>query len=206
MVNSEMEQRAYHGDIDAEDMARALVVQFNQGETRAQWMRGKAGRTVVQVQTRKREYRDPEGAITLHLTPSKTGIVVSMAEQRWLGVAADLAKSGLLTLLNPWNIINELDDIARNVRRIQLRDEVWNAVELYCRTVGSGSGVGPGPQHVVCPYCGTPNELGSMICQACRAPLAEAQPVACPRCGFLNDPDARYCVNCQEKIETQKHT
>jgi len=206
MVNSEMEQRAYHGDIDAEDMARALVVQFNQGETRAQWMRGKAGRTVVQVQTRKREYRDPEGAITLHLTPSKTGIVVSMAEQRWLGVAADLAKSGLLTLLNPWNIINELDDIARNVRRIQLRDEVWNAVELYCRTVGSGSGVGPGPQHVVCPYCGTPNELGSMICQACRAPLAEAQPVACSRCGFLNDPDARYCVNCQEKIETQKHT
>jgi hypothetical protein len=205
MINSEMEQRAYHGEIDAEDMARALVVQFNQGETRAQWMRGKAGRTVVQVQTRKREYRDPQGAITLHLTPSKTGIVVSMAEQRWLGVAADLAKSGLLTLLNPWNIIHELDDIARNVRSIQLRDEIWNAVELYCRTAGSGSGVGPGPQHVVCPYCGTPNELGSMICQACRAPLAEAQPVACPRCGFLNDPDARTCVNCQAKFDIQRH-
>ncbi len=201
MVKSEMEQRGYHGDLDAEDMARALVVQFNQGETRAQWMRGKAGRAVVQIRMRKREWRDPEGAITLHLTSSETGLVVSMAEQRWLGVAADLAKSGLLTILNPWNIVGELDDIARNVRSIQLRDELWNAVELYCRTAGAGSGVGPAPQHVVCPYCGTPNELGTMICQACRGPLAEAQPVACAKCGFLNDPDAQYCVNCQAPLK-----
>jgi NADH:ubiquinone oxidoreductase subunit len=204
MVKNEMEQRAYHGDIDIEDMARALVIQFNQGETRAQWMRGKAGRAVVQVQMRKREWQDPDrGAITLHLTPSKTGTVVSMAEQRWLGVAADLAKSGLLTLLNPWNIIGEIDDIARNVRSIQLREELWNAVELYCRSAGSGTGVGPSPQHIVCPYCGTPNELGTMICQACRAPLAEAQPVACARCGFLNDPKASYCVNCQAPLRSK---
>lgn len=200
MVKSEMEQRAYHGDIDVEDMARALVVQFNQGETRAQWMRGKAERAVVQIQMRRRDRRNPGSAITLHLTPSETGTVVSIAEQRWLGVAADLAKSGLLTLLNPWNIIGEIDDIARNVRSIQLRNEIWNAVELYCRSAGSGRGVGPSPQHIVCPYCGTPNELGRMICQACRGPLAEARPVACSRCGYLNDPDARYCVNCQAPL------
>ncbi|MGC9397948.1 MAG: zinc ribbon domain-containing protein [Anaerolineae bacterium] len=201
MIKTEMEQRAYHGDINVEDMARALVVQFNQGATRAQWMRGRAGRAVVQIQMRQRARQAPENALTLHLTPSETGIVVSMAEQRWLGVAADLARSGLLTLLNPWNIIGEIDDIARNVRSLQLRDEVWNAVELYCRSVGVGRGVGPSPQHILCDYCGTPNPLGSLICQACRAPLVEEQPLACARCGFLNDPDARYCVNCQAPLK-----
>jgi predicted RNA-binding Zn-ribbon protein involved in translation (DUF1610 family) len=201
MVRSDVEQRAYHGEIDTEDAARALVVQFNHGETRAQWMRGGGGRTVVQVRSVQRGHRDPSTAITLHITPSETGVVVSMAEQQWAGVAADLARSGLMTLLNPWNLIGEIDDIARNVRRLQLRDEVWQAVETYCRSAGAGTGAAAQTQQLVCPYCGTPNEIGALNCHACRAPLAEAQPRVCPRCGFLNDPHAQYCVNCRTRLD-----
>lgn len=200
MVKSEMEQRAYHGRIDPEDMARALVVQFNESETAAQWMRGERGRAVVQIKSRRAERGEATTAVTLHITPSETGVVVSVAEQRWVGVAADLARSGLMTLLNPWNIIGEIDDIARNVRRIQLRDEVWSAVETYCRGVGAGTGVGPRSQSVVCPYCGTPNPVGTLKCEACRAPLAEQQPIACPHCGFLNEPHAQSCVNCRSSL------
>ena len=196
MTAPKIEQRAYHGEIAAEAMARALVVQFDAGDTRAHWMRGENGRAVVQVQARQREHGDPEMAVTVHITASETGVVVSIAEQRWFGVAADLAKSGLLTLLNPWNIIGELDDIARNVRRIQLRAELWEAVEGYCRGVGAGSGVGPAAHRVSCPYCGSPNPVGELNCHACRAPLVEVQPVACSRCGFLNDPTAELCQNC----------
>ncbi len=201
MVKSAMEQRAYHGKVSPEDMARALELQFNEGETRAQWMRGEAGRAVVQVQSRKVEPGEPTTAVTLHITPSKTGVIVSMAEQQWMGIAADLARTGLKTLLNPWSIIGELDDIARNMRRLQLREELWQAVEAYCRGVGAGTGVGPQVQHVVCPYCGTPNEIGKPNCAACRAPLAEGQPVTCARCGFLNDYRNDRCVSCGSPLK-----
>jgi ribosomal protein L40E len=201
-----MEQRAYHGEIDTEKMAQALVIQFNQGETRAQWMRGEAGRSVVQVRSVKRGHRDPSTAVTLHITPSKTGVVVSMAEQQWVGVAADLARSGMMALLNPWNLIGEIDDIARNVRRLQLRDEIWQAVETYCRGIGAGTGAAPHVQQIVCPYCGTPNEVGALNCHACRAPLAEAQPKVCPRCGFLNNPRALTCVNCHTRLDQEDAT
>jgi len=204
-MKSEMEQRAYHGKIDPEAMARALVIQYNQGETRSQWMRGERGRAVVQIMSRQRGRQVPSSALTLHITPSRSGVVVSMAEQKWFGVAADLARSGLLTLMNPWNLVREIDDIARNVRRLQLRQEVWGAIETYCRGIGAGTGVGPSVQSLVCPYCGTPNDLGALNCTACRAPLAEAQPVACGRCGFLNAPEARLCVNCRTPLR-QPHS
>ena len=200
MADPKIEQRAYHGKIDSEALARALVVQFDQGDTRAHWMRGEQGRAVVQVQARRRERGDPEMTVTVQITSSATGVVVSLAEQRWFGVAADLAKSGLLTLLNPWNIIGELDDIARNVRRIQLRDELWEAVEGYCRGLGAGIGVGPAIQRVTCPYCGSPNPVGELLCYACRAPLAAVQPIACPRCGFLNAPEVEICQNCHTAL------
>ena len=177
-MKSEMEQRAYHGKIDSEALARALVIQYNQRETRAQWMRGERGRAVVQIMGRHQDRSAPSSALTLHITPSRSGVVVSMAEQKWFGVAADLARSGLLTLMNPWNLVREIDDIARNVRQLQLRQEVWGAIETYCRGIGAGTGVGPAIQNLICPYCSTPNDLGALNCSACRAPLAEAQPLA----------------------------
>ncbi len=199
-MKSEMEQRAYHGRIDVEEMGQALAVQFNQGDTRAQWMRGQEGRTIVQIQARRVEASDPQTAVTLHITPSSTGAVVSMAEQQWLGVAADLARTGLKALLNPWSIIGEIDNVARNVRGLRLREEIWNAIELYCRSIGAGTGAASMLQHVVCLYCGTPNALGETNCKACRAPLTEAQPLICGRCGFMNEPRADRCANCKAPL------
>ncbi len=197
MSSGTVEQRTYQGKIDPVDMAQALATQFEGGDTRAQWVRGERGRAILQVQGRRVDPDDPTVAVTLHITPTESGgAVISMSEQQWWGVAADLAKSGMLTLLNPWNLLGELDDIARNFQRIQLRDEIWQAVETYCRNLGSGGGVAPQAQHVICPYCGTPNPLGTLTCQSCHAPLTKAQPITCPRCGFVNEPHAGRCVNC----------
>ncbi len=155
---------------------------------------------MVQIISREQRPGDASRAATVHIAPSQTGVVVSIAEQPWLGVAAGLARSGLRTLLNPWNLIGELDDIARYVRRLQLRGEIWKAIEVYCRNVGAGTGVGPAAGSLACPYCGTLNEIGMPNCRACRAPLAEMQPVVCQRCGFLNEPEAQSCVNCREAL------
>lgn len=195
-----VEQRAYHGELPPQDLARALVVRFNEGETAAHWMEGQAGRAVVQIQNRKREYGDPSTAVTIHISPTKTGITVSVSEQKVLGVAADMAKTGVKAWLNPMRLIGELDDIARNVRWLGLRSEVWKAVDEYCRNQGSARGAAGVLSNVICPYCGTPNDIGAQNCKACRAPLAEAQPIVCGRCGFMNAPQAQFCVNCSAKL------
>jgi len=199
-MSEKVEQRLYHGELSPEDMARTLVMRFDQGETHAQWMRGEAGRAVVQVRSRKVERSDPDTAVTIHITPTKTGVTVAMSEQKWLGVAADLARTGVMGWLNPMRLLGELDDIARNVRWLSLRSELWKAVDEYCQSRGSGRGAAPLISSVVCPYCGTPNEMGAYTCQACRAPLAEAQPVVCPDCGSLNNPEAALCVNCGARL------
>lgn len=195
-----VEQRLYHGKISAEDMARTLVLRFDQGETRAQAIRGEGGRAVVQIQSRNVERSDPNTAVTVHITPTDIGVTVAVSEQQWLGVAADLAKTGVMGWLNPLRLLGELDDIARNVRWLGLRSEIWKAVDEYCQSRGSGRGTAAALQTVICPYCDTPNPIGAYICQACRGSLAEAQPIVCPNCGFLNEPEASLCVNCGTRI------
>ncbi len=195
-----VEQRLYHGDISAEDMARVLVLRFDQGETRAQWMPVEGKRAVVHIQSRKIEHSDPNTEVTVHIAPMQTGVTVAVSEQQVLGVAADLARTGLKGWRNPLRLVNELDNVARNVRWLGLRTEIWKAVAEYCQSRGSGLGTAAAFQTVVCSYCGTPNDLGAHICQSCRAPLAEVQPVVCARCGFLNDPEASLCVNCGAKL------
>ena len=104
--------------------------------------------------------------------------------------------------LNPMRLLGELDDIARNVRWLGLRSEIWEAVDEYCQSRGSGRGAAAAFQNIVCPYCGTPNDIGTHTCQACRAPLAEVQPIVCARCGFLNAPEGTLCVNCGAHIKS----
>ncbi len=200
MTTKKVDQRAYHGTIDPEGLARAVVMHFDTDETRSQWMRGDGKRVVIQIQNRKVEHGDPHTAITIHVSPSETGIVVAVSEQKWLGMAADLAKSGLLTLLKPRRLLKELDDIARNVRWLNLRAEIWRTIEDYCENAGSGRGTAALLKNIPCAYCGTPNELGAQRCQACRAPLADVQPIVCGRCGFLNEAEASLCVNCGNQI------
>ena len=195
-----VEQRAYHGNIEPRDLARSLALRFDEGETQAHWMEGQAGRAVVQIQSRSRESGDPTTAVTVHVSPTKTGITVSVSEQKVLSVAADIAKTGLQAWLNPLRLLSEIDDIARNVRWLGLRSEIWKAVDEYCRTQGSARGAAGILSSIICPYCGTPNDIGAQNCKACRAPLAEAQPIVCGRCGFMNEPQAELCVNCSAKL------
>ncbi len=127
-----VEQRAYHGTLAPGDLAKALVVRFDSGETQAHWMAAEAGRAVVQIQSRRMEHRDPTTAVTVHISPTKIGITVSVSEQQVLSVAADMAKTGVEAWLNPLRLLGEIDDIARNARWLGLRAEVWKAVDEYC--------------------------------------------------------------------------
>ncbi len=200
-MNARVEQRSYHGSIDTEDLARALVLRFDANETHAQWMRGEAGRAIVQVRNRRVESTDANTAVTVHVTPTATGVTVSVSEQQWLGMAADLARVGVKGWLNPMRLLTEFDNIARNVRWLRLRREVWTAVEEYAQSRGSGRGAAPMLKSVICPYCGTPNDIGKHNCKACRAPLTREQPIVCHQCGTLNQASNTLCVNCGARLQ-----
>lgn len=201
-MSTKIEQRAYHGTIRPEELAKALVMRFSEGETQAHWLPADSDRVVVQVQNRRVEAGDPATAVTVMISPTRTGITVAVSEQKVLSVAADMARSGVQAWRNPLRLLGELDDLARNVRWLGLRAEIWQAVDEYCQAQGSGRGVAGALTSIVCPYCGTPNEVGARTCESCRAPLAEAQPIVCSKCGFLNTPEAALCVNCGARLVT----
>ncbi len=192
-----LEQRTYPGAIDPTSLAQTLVAGFSSSMTRAQWFRAEHGAAVVQIQTLRREPTDPSTAITVYITPlAEGGVTIAMDEQAWLNVIADLARSGILTLLRPLSLLHEADNIARNVSRLQLRQQVWDAIDTYCRKLGSQPAAGKTLETVICPYCGRSNPIGELECQGCKAPLGAYQPVRCARCGYLNEAGAKRCARC----------
>lgn len=191
-----VEQRTYPGKIDPTTLAQMLVTSFTTDLARAQWFRGERGSAVVQIQTLRREATDPSTALTIYITPLPEGVTITMGEQDWLGVVADLARSSILTLLRPLSLLHEADNIARNVSRLQLRQQVWDAIDAYCRKLGNQPASGKTLDVVVCPYCGRGNPVGQLECAGCKAPLAAYQPVRCARCGYLNEADAKRCARC----------
>ncbi len=192
-----IEQRTYPGAIDPTSLAQTLVTSFTTALARAQWFRGERGSAVVQIQTLRHEPTDPSTALTVYITPlPEGGVHIAMEEQAWAGVVADLARSGILTLLRPLNLLREADNIARNLSRLQLRQQVWDVIDAYCRKLGNQPAAGKVHDVVVCPYCGSGNPVGQLECSGCKAPLGAYQPVRCARCGYLNTAGAKRCARC----------
>jgi DNA-directed RNA polymerase subunit RPC12/RpoP len=191
--------RTYWGKISAEGLGRALVEHFNTSTSRAQ-MAGDRDRVLVQVGNRRMESSDPTTAITVGIVQDEDSITVTMGQQKWMGIAADLARTGIMTLINPWSLLNELDNVARNVDWLTLRDEVWQAIDAYSQAVGGSLGVPAEIRHVACPYCGSTNPIGASKCSTCGAPLGDYQPVVCPRCGYLLVWSKRFCTRCGASI------
>ena len=64
----------------------------------------------------------------------------------------------------------------------------------------------PAAGQIVCPNCGTPQNLGGAFCFNCGSPLPKEPPVpktpVCPGCGQeLTNPDAAFCVYCGTKLK-----
>jgi len=198
-----MTQRVYHGDISPEDLATALVGEFNRNDLRAE-ATGDGDKIVVQISTPQR--RDAGGPTSLGVTLQKheDGVLVAMGDQEWLGVMASLGKTALSTLQNPWSALGRLDDVAADVDSLQLPDKVWAAIEKFVQSMGASKEISERLRTTMCPYCHTANAVGAANCIQCGAPLGPVQPDACPKCGFVNVKEARFCGNCGNKLGIMK--
>ncbi|MCR4407204.1 MAG: zinc ribbon domain-containing protein [Anaerolineae bacterium] len=192
-----MDRKTYHGDIVPQELADVLVSHFDRGDLMAR-KTGGPDRVVVQISTRPQFFRDePHTSLAVTIVRAEDGVTVSVGEQQVLGVAADLVRTGIAALVNPLLLLGEIDNIARNVSKLNLPQEV---VEGYMRSVGAGLGMAPGKMLVTCRYCGVGNPVGQGQCSACGAPLADVQPITCPKCGQLLARDVRFCTRCGTRI------
>jgi hypothetical protein len=190
-----MERRIYHGNITPTDVAQALMAEFNQGNLQTQLV-GESKNLTVQIASSQWARSGGKTALTINIQQVEDGVMIQVGEQQWLGVAASLGQSALSALLNPWNLIGRLDDIAQDVSNLQLNDKVWAIIAAVTRAKGAGKELSERLSRLTCEFCGSANPVGESNCVACGAPLGKAQPTTCPKCGYAITPEDNFCPNC----------
>lgn len=193
------EPRIYHGDLKPSDIARVLVGKFNRGNLRVQQV-GDNVNTVVQIASREMRASGGQTALTVTINKVEDGVAVQIGSQAWMGVAASLGQTAMATLINPWNLLGRLDDIAQDIENIKLPDDVWQAVEEAAVAAGASLELSERLRRAVCIYCNTPNPVGEAACIACGAPLGDSQPHTCLKCGFVVRTGEKVCPNCGKPL------
>jgi RNA polymerase subunit RPABC4/transcription elongation factor Spt4 len=194
-----MDRRIFHGSITPADIAQALLAEFNQGNLRTQVL-GDEQNLTVQIASSQMSRSGGKTALAVNIQPHEDGILVQVGEQQWLGVAASLGQTAIATLMNPWNLINRLDDIAQDVSNLQLTDKIWQIVAAVVRTKGASQELSERLKRVACEFCGSANPVGEASCLACGAPLGKVQPRTCPDCGFVLKGEEKFCPNCGKQV------
>jgi hypothetical protein len=198
-----MDQRIFHGNLNPVDLAQPLLAEFNRGNLRAQIV-GQADNLAVQISTRTSAASGGQTALTVTLQKAPDGVLIQLGQQEWLGTAASLGRTTMATLMNPWNLINRLDDIAQDVENLQLSEHVWQVIDQAARALGTEFQLSERFSRLTCEYCGTANRVGEASCIACGAPLGKSQPSTCPNCGFVVKPNEIKCPNCGREIVNPK--
>jgi len=190
-----MDQRIFHGNLNPADLAQSLLAEFNRGNLRAQIV-GQTDNLSVQISTRAGAPSGGQTALTVTLQKAPDGVLIQLGQQEWFGTAASLGRTTMATLMNPWNLLNRLDDIAQDVENIQLSERIWQVIDQAARAIGTGYQLSERLSRLTCEYCGTANKVGEAACIACGAPLGKLQPGTCPSCGFVIEPHEAKCPNC----------
>ena len=194
-----METSIYHGKFSTADIAQNLIAYFNRGNFMVQQI-GEGSNLAVQIASRNQASSGGQTALSVTLQAVTDGVSVQVGQQAWVSVAASLGFSALAALINPWNLLGRLDDIAQDIESIQLKDEVWQIIDSTARALGSGYELSDRLKRVVCEYCQTANPVGESSCIACGAPLGSTQPATCKNCGFVLTRIEKFCPNCGKAV------
>lgn len=194
-----MEQRIFHGNLTPNDIAQALLAHFNRGNLRAQVI-GKNEALHVQIATRPGASSGGQTALTVQIHKVEDGVMVVIGEQAWLGVAADMGHTVIAAIMNPWNLLGRLDDVAQNIENMQIVEKVWQVAAKAAQASGASTQISARLQRLSCEFCNTANPVGVGSCVACGAPLGNLQPRTCVTCGFVVLRGERNCPSCSKPI------
>ena len=194
-----MDRRIFHGNIKPNDIAQALLAEFNRGNLHAQIV-GQTTKMAVQISTRNGAHSGGQTALTVTLQSTNDGVMIEIGQQAWLGVAASLGQTALSAFRNPFNLLGRLDDLAQDIENLQLSDRIWKAIDRTVVSLGASHELSERLRRVECVYCHTANAVGEGSCYACGAPLGNAQPATCSNCGFAVSKAELICPNCSKKL------
>jgi hypothetical protein len=194
-----MDRRIFHGNITPNDIAQALLGEFNRGNLHAQVV-GQASKIAVQISTRRGAQSGGQTALTVTLQDTAEGVMVEIGQQAWLGVAASLGQTALSAFRNPFNLLGRLDDLAQDIENIQLSDKIWKAIDRAVLSAGASHELSDRLRRVMCHYCQSANQVGDASCVACGAPLGTVQPATCSNCGFAVTYTESICPNCNKNL------
>lgn len=195
-----MERKIFHGKITPQDIASALIGEFNQGNLRAQTV-GNGNKLVVQVGTRPGASSGGQTAMTVSLQKIEDGVIVEIGQQAWLGVAASLGASALAAIKNPLNLLGRLDDIAQDIENLQISERIWKVIAKTVQSAGVSTELSEKLKRLTCEYCLSANPVGSASCVACGAPLGAIHPTTCKTCGYVLQPKTQVCPNCRQPVK-----
>ena len=199
IIIENMDRRIFHGNIEPNDIAQALVAEFNRGNMYAQVV-GHAAKMAVQISTRLGAQSGGQTALTITIQDTDDGIMVEIGQQAWLGVAASLGQTAISALRNPFSLFGLLDDLAQDIENIQLSDKVWQVIDRTIASAGASYELSDRLRRVTCDYCQTANPVGEGSCIACGAPLGNAHPISCPNCGYAVSQAETICPNCNKSL------
>jgi hypothetical protein len=194
-----MDRRIFHGNLTPTDIAQALMAEFNQGNTQTQLL-GESNNLIVQIASSQWARSGGKTALTVNIQHVEDGVMVQVGEQQWLGVAASLGQTAISALINPFNLLNRLDDIAQDVSNLQLNEKVWQTVSKVVEAGGASLQLSERLARITCEYCGVANPVGEASCLACGAPLGKQQPGTCSKCGYVLVHDEKFCPNCGQPL------
>lgn len=194
-----MERRILHGNITPNDIAQALMAEFNRGNLHAQTV-GQANKLAVQIATRMGSPSGGQTALTVSLQKVEDGIMIEIGQQAWLGVAASLGQTAISALRNPFSLLGRLDDLAQDIENMQLQEKVLRTIDRTAASLGASHELSERLQRIVCEFCRTANPIGEGSCIACGAPLGDVHPTTCPNCGFVVTNNETTCPNCMKKL------
>lgn len=195
-----MNRRIFHGNIKPNDIAHALMAEFNRGNLQAQVV-GSKEKMAVQIATRMGAASGGQTAMTINLQTIEDGIMIDMGQQAWFGVAASLGQTAFSALRNPFSLLGRLDDLAQDIENIQLTDKVWNVIDQAVAALGASKALSERLTRITCDFCGTANPLGAGNCIACGAPMGDAHPTTCSNCGYAVGMNEVICPNCNKKLQ-----
>ena len=194
-----MERKFLYGKITPNDVAHALMAEFNRGNLHAQTI-GSANKVSIQIATRMGAQSGGQTALTISIQSVEDGIMIELGQQAWLGVAASIGATALSAIRNPFSLLGRLDDLAQDFENIQLKENVWNTINKTAVALGVSHELSDRLKRISCIYCGTANPAGEGSCIACGAPMGKAQPLTCPNCGFVTTTQEAHCPNCQNQL------
>jgi len=194
-----MDRRIFHGNIEPNDIAQALLAEFDRGNIHAQIV-GASNKVAVQISTRMGAQSGGQTALTITIQNTADGVMVEIGQQAWFGVAASLGQTAISALRNPFSLLGRLDDLAQDIENMQLSDKVWKIIDRTVATAGASHQLSERLRRVVCDFCQTANPVGEGACIACGAPLGSEQPVTCPNCGFAVSQVEKICPNCNHRL------